>query len=411
MKSVLRSFLLAFPVMLALLGTPVGKAGAQDVMVSYQDFYDQLAPYGQWVYDAQYGNVFVPFVRPDFRPYFSDGHWVMTEYGNTWASDEPWGWACYHYGRWTFNPYYGWVWVPGYEWAPAWVSWRYGGGYAGWAPLGPGYYVGQPYSCPESWWVFVAPNYMYQPHYETYWRGPDYNYMYMHQTTVIENVYVDNGSHVQYYYGPRAADIQNVTHQPVQVYAVNNSNTPGAYAVNQNAVTVYRPAVDRQSVNNARPATVMQAAQPIGKPQGATLRQNSEPPPFRQEAQKFQAEHPAPPARTNEPGGQRGGMQQNEQHRFSEPPSRQPENNMEQNRPQPRNQPENNMQQNRQPQPRNQPENNMQQNREQPRSQPENNMQQNRQPQPPHNNPQPRSTPAPRNNPKPANQPKKEEHR
>ena len=31
----------------------------------------------------------------------------------------------------------GWVWVPGTVWAPAWVSWRYGGGYVGWAPLPP----------------------------------------------------------------------------------------------------------------------------------------------------------------------------------------------------------------------------------------------------------------------------------
>jgi hypothetical protein len=32
---------------------------------------------------------------------------------------------------------YGWVWVPGAEWGPAWVDWRYGGGHAGWAPMPP----------------------------------------------------------------------------------------------------------------------------------------------------------------------------------------------------------------------------------------------------------------------------------
>ncbi len=31
----------------------------------------------------------------------------------------------------------GWVWVPGDEWAPAWVSWRKGNDYVGWAPLPP----------------------------------------------------------------------------------------------------------------------------------------------------------------------------------------------------------------------------------------------------------------------------------
>jgi hypothetical protein len=54
-----------------------------------------------------------------------------------WASDEEFGWATDHYGRWFFDDRYGWVWVPGNDWAPAWVSWRSGGGYVGWAPLPP----------------------------------------------------------------------------------------------------------------------------------------------------------------------------------------------------------------------------------------------------------------------------------
>src|SRR5262249_23599259 len=45
--------------------------------------------------------------------------------------------AVFHYGRWIFDASHGWVWVPGKEWAPAWVSWRDGSGYIGWAPLPP----------------------------------------------------------------------------------------------------------------------------------------------------------------------------------------------------------------------------------------------------------------------------------
>ena len=44
-----------------------------------------------------------------------------------------WGVVTYHYGRWYEDPREGWVWVPGSTWAPAWVSWREGGGYCGWA--------------------------------------------------------------------------------------------------------------------------------------------------------------------------------------------------------------------------------------------------------------------------------------
>jgi hypothetical protein len=56
-----------------------------------------------------------------------------------WISQDPWGGIPYHYGRWAYDAYYGWLWVPGDDevWAPAWVAWRYGGGYVGWAPLPP----------------------------------------------------------------------------------------------------------------------------------------------------------------------------------------------------------------------------------------------------------------------------------
>ena len=75
------------------------KSIAQNDYISDQDFYDSLSPYGVWVNDPQYGDVWVPDVRGDFRPYATQGHWVLTEYGNTWVSDYPWGWATFHYGR------------------------------------------------------------------------------------------------------------------------------------------------------------------------------------------------------------------------------------------------------------------------------------------------------------------------
>ena len=69
---------------------------AQDVVVSYQSFYDELSPYGQWINDPAYGYVWVPDVEDDFSPYFTNGRWVMTDLGNTWVSGYPWGWACFH---------------------------------------------------------------------------------------------------------------------------------------------------------------------------------------------------------------------------------------------------------------------------------------------------------------------------
>ena len=99
-------------------------------------------------------------VSSRWQPYW-DGRWVWTTAGWTWATEEPWGWATYHYGRWAALGSVGWVWLPGRVWGPAWVAWRWGGGYAGWCPLGPrGVVVAQPRS-----WVFVE-----TPYFQTPWR-------------------------------------------------------------------------------------------------------------------------------------------------------------------------------------------------------------------------------------------------
>src|SRR5215467_14387643 len=96
-------------------------------------FYDYLSPYGRWVFLPGYGYVWSPSgVGYGWRPY-TNGHWVWTSYGWTWVSGYHWGWAPFHYGRWAYTGG-GWYWVPGTTWGPAWVSWRSGPGYVGWAP-------------------------------------------------------------------------------------------------------------------------------------------------------------------------------------------------------------------------------------------------------------------------------------
>jgi hypothetical protein len=102
------------------------------------DFYQPLAPYGSWVEVSSYGRCWHPTdVGADWAPYTA-GHWEWTDAGWYWQSDEPWGWACCHYGSWYYDPSVGWVWIPGTEWAPAWVTWRDSDDYIGWAPCGPG---------------------------------------------------------------------------------------------------------------------------------------------------------------------------------------------------------------------------------------------------------------------------------
>jgi uncharacterized protein DUF6600 len=114
-------------------------APAENVTVNY--FYSSLAPYGSWVDVDGYGLCWRPTVAvtdPYWRPYNHCGRWLWSDYGWYWYSDYSWGWGPFHYGRWCNYPRWGWVWVPGTVWSPAWVTWRYSDAYCGWAPLPPG---------------------------------------------------------------------------------------------------------------------------------------------------------------------------------------------------------------------------------------------------------------------------------
>jgi len=54
----------------------------------------------------------------DWRPYVNDGHWVLTDTGWYWQSSYAWGWAPFHYGRWSYHDKHKWVWSPDTVWSP-----------------------------------------------------------------------------------------------------------------------------------------------------------------------------------------------------------------------------------------------------------------------------------------------------
>jgi hypothetical protein len=130
------------------------------------EFQEALAPYGHWERHPRWGAIWLPDdVPPDWQPY-EYGHWVYTdEWGWYWISDpeeEDWGWVTFHYGRWAFERPLGWFWIPDDEWAPAWVDWRYGDDYVGWAPMPPQEII-YIYDNNPIYWVFVAPRYLTAP--------------------------------------------------------------------------------------------------------------------------------------------------------------------------------------------------------------------------------------------------------
>ena len=212
------------------------------VSVNIGVFHDALAPYGNWVNHRTYGQVWYPRnVARDWRPY-TDGYWANTpDYGWLWVSYEPWGWAPFHYGRWAWDNWYGWVWVPGRVWAPAWVFWRSGGGYAAWAPMPPNV-VWQPnvglnisyfnYDRDLRWdsWVAVREHNLPNRHLNRHISPPRQNLQIINQTNTINNVTIVNNTIVNQ--GVPVKQIEAVTGKPVvsvvpTVQDQVNGNTAG----------------------------------------------------------------------------------------------------------------------------------------------------------------------------------------
>lgn len=213
--------------MLVLVLPAIERAGAAEVSVDF--FYDNLTD-GNWIEVGDYGYGFQPNAasNPHWRPY-TDGYWAYTDVGWTWISyEESFGWATYHYGRWARIADQGWVWFPGndLEWGPAWVSWRTGGDYIGWAPLPPRggqvVYEGQPitghvdveFDIGPAYYNFVDVRYIGEPVVREHLFESSQNVTYINKTVNVTNITRNNS--VVYNYGPDYETVNRYSTRPVQ---------------------------------------------------------------------------------------------------------------------------------------------------------------------------------------------------
>jgi hypothetical protein len=244
------------------------------------DFYEPLGSYGRWEIVGAYGRCWIPDrVDADWSPY-ANGYWRRTDAGWYWESDEPWGWATYHYGRWDLSLQFGWYWVPQTQWAPSWVYWRQGGGYVGWAPLRPsarfdrsGAMEVQQTDISARGYVFVEERRFLEPVRP---RTVIVNDTIINQTTNITKIRVVNRNVINE--GPNTVAIERVSGQRVQAVPVRDlrrnaearvgikhsapaatSAKPIPAPVHREAQTIH-PAPEPRQV--ARPATAPMPPQP-----------------------------------------------------------------------------------------------------------------------------------------------------
>ena len=255
MKSKIKIFALLFILIISSVMFPK-QALAQQADVSFQVFYDQLSPYGQWINYSNYGYVWVPNEGSDFVPYSTRGHWILTDYGWTWVSDYNWGWAPFHYGRWNYDNSYGWLWVPGNEWGPSWVTWRRANGYYGWAPMEPGVSIsvsfGGTYNIHNDHWMFVRDRDFGRADINHYYVNRNDHDRIIRNSTVINKTYFDNKRHITYVAGPARADIERGTGRKINPVAIRENNKPGQ-TMSNGQLQIYRPQVKNNNNKALKP--------------------------------------------------------------------------------------------------------------------------------------------------------------
>ncbi len=201
MMKTLKIFLVG---LIALVGVAISNtSNAQPgfrASISFNDFYNELSPHGRWTTMPRYGQVWI-YNEPGFRPYYTNGQWMDTDLGYSWSSGYSWGWAPFHYGRWEFDPHYGWFWIPGYEYAPAWVLWSQADDYYGWAPLGFGIDINISIGkIPSNRWMYAPRGYIGYSRIDQYCVPYNRVNVYYQRQRPITNVYVYNN--VRYDRGP-----------------------------------------------------------------------------------------------------------------------------------------------------------------------------------------------------------------
>ena len=203
---------------------------------------EDLDQNGTWESTPDDGSVWTPnTVAVGWAPY-RFGHWIwISPWGWSWVDDAPWGYAPFHYGRWTT---FGgrWCWVPGPRrgnavYAPALVAW------VGGVPLGASasFAAGGGVA-----WFPLGPREVYVPAYPA-------------SPTYVRNINISNtavsGAYVTQVYNHTVANIHYVNRNaPGAITAVSQSAFTTAQSAARNAVHLSANEIAAASVSATAPA-------------------------------------------------------------------------------------------------------------------------------------------------------------
>ena len=224
------------------------------------DMYNYLSPYGNWINLPPYGYVWTPRnMGYRWRPY-NNGHWVSTDYGWTWISHEEWGSIPFHYGRWGYDDYFGWFWVPGTVWGPAWVSWRWSNQYVGWAPLPPGTefrigmgFTSSSFKIPHRFWIFLQSAHFMDSNIYQYSLPYERNITIINFTSIHTNIYFRNDRIINE--GIGLDYVQRATRRTVPRYTIRDVRKPAPGRVAGHDAHIFRPILRKNAT--AKPKTYL----------------------------------------------------------------------------------------------------------------------------------------------------------
>lgn len=260
-------------------------AGPPTESPTYNYFYDNLAPYGNWVQDTSFGWCWQPtvaVVNPGWRPYCDNGRWLWTDCGWYWQSSYSWGCIPFHYGRWNLGSS-GWMWVPGRVWGPSWVTWSNSGSFCGWAPLPPscgftsgigltfggsGVSASFGFGLGAGCWTFVPRSYVcsFSPWFYCVPRSQVP--VMVNNGTIVNNYINGSGNNVVVNVGPGINQIAAVSRTEIRKVALRDANPVPGRAIqadrldrNGGALTVFRPTLPQQAPNP--PARILTRQQEV----------------------------------------------------------------------------------------------------------------------------------------------------